>query len=163
MESPGILSKVLERSWTFDAKSHGKSEKKSWNLIQLFWWEPWLGRKGFYGETSIWFLYVTIRAYFSHLLCAVFTHNALFVELNALFSAKNSKNTCSLGGCSIINALNLKEWVVKIHNCSLLDFFAVLSYTACMSLFSRISPDYIKKIILLQLINKSLIFDLIAV
>ena len=96
VESPG---KVLW--WKFDAKSHGKSEKKSWNLNQLLWWEPWLGRKSFYGEMSIRFLYVTIRAYFSHLLCAVFAHNALFVELNALFSAKNSKNTCCLRGVAL--------------------------------------------------------------
>ena len=36
-ESPGILSKVLEKSWNFDAKNPGNSEEKSWNLKQFFW------------------------------------------------------------------------------------------------------------------------------
>ena len=29
LESPGISLKALEKSWDFDAKCHGKSEKKS--------------------------------------------------------------------------------------------------------------------------------------
>ena len=40
LESPGILLKVLEKSWNFDAKSCGKTKKKSpgkfWNLNQFF-------------------------------------------------------------------------------------------------------------------------------
>ena len=35
LKSPGILSKVLERSWNFDAKSPGKSEKKSWKVLEF--------------------------------------------------------------------------------------------------------------------------------
>ena len=43
MESPGILSKVFEKSWNFDAKRpEKKNPGESWNLNQSFWWEPWL-------------------------------------------------------------------------------------------------------------------------
>ena len=33
--SPGILLKVLEKSWNLDAKSPGKSEKKSWKVLEF--------------------------------------------------------------------------------------------------------------------------------
>ena len=33
-ESPGISSKVLEKSWNSDAKSPGKSKKKSWKVLE---------------------------------------------------------------------------------------------------------------------------------
>ena len=35
--------KVLEKSWNVNAKSHGKSEKKSWKVLEFesfFKWEP---------------------------------------------------------------------------------------------------------------------------
>ena len=48
-----------------------------------------------------------------------------FEKWNAFFSIKNSKNTCCLRGCSILNALNLEKWGVKITKCALsLDYFA---------------------------------------
>ena len=56
----------------------------------------------------------------------VFAHNALLQKLNTIICTKNSKNTGCLGGCSILNALNLEKWGVKIPNCALLmDFFAL--------------------------------------
>ena len=59
----------------------------------------------------------------------------------ALFFTKTSKNTCHLGGCSILNVLNSEKWRVKIHYCALsLNFLALICYTAHMPLFSRISP-----------------------
>ena len=98
---------------------NGATSKKAitTNLVgihmRMKWWHIFIWRD------------IITRAYFSHLLCAVYAHNALFVELNSLFSTKNSKNTWCLEGCSIINVLNLKKWVVKIHNSAiLLDFFA---------------------------------------
>ena len=61
-----------------------------------------------------------------HLFRAIFARNSLFVEQNSLFSTQNSKNACCLDGCNIINAINLKKWVVKIHNCALsLDLFTL--------------------------------------
>ena len=48
---------------------------------------------------------VNSRAYFNHLLRAVPARSALFEKRNVFFSTKNSKNTCRLGGCSILNAL----------------------------------------------------------
>ena len=60
------------------------------------------------------------RAYFNHLLHAVPALSALFEKQNAFFSTKNSKNTCRLGGCSVLNALNFDKWGVKTHNCALL-------------------------------------------
>ena len=48
---------------------------------------------------------VNSRAYFNHLLHAVPARSALFEKRNVFFSTKNSKNTCRLGGCSILNAL----------------------------------------------------------
>ena len=33
--SPGISLKVLEKSWNFDAKGPGKSEKKSWKVLEF--------------------------------------------------------------------------------------------------------------------------------
>ena len=38
LESPGILSTVLEKSWNFDAKSPGKGKKnpgKSWKVLEF--------------------------------------------------------------------------------------------------------------------------------
>ena len=35
LEIPGILSKVLEKSRDFDAKSPGKREKKSWKVLEF--------------------------------------------------------------------------------------------------------------------------------
>lgn len=56
-------------------------------------------------------------------------------------STKNSKNTC-LGGCSVLNALNLEELGVKIHNYALLLDYVVLLWWYCiMFLFSRRSPE----------------------
>ena len=66
-------------------------------------------------------------AFFNHLLCVVATGNALFEKWNALFSTKNSKTTFHLGGCSVLNALNLEKWGVKIHLCAFfLTFLAIL-------------------------------------
>ena len=62
-------------------------------------------------------------AFFSHLL-RVDTAEVAKIS-RVLFSTKNSKNTYYLGGCSVMYTLNLKKWVVKIHNCTLLlDIFA---------------------------------------
>ena len=46
------------------------------------------------------------RAFFNHFFRAVPAHSALFERWNTLFSTKVSKNTCRLGGCSVLNALN---------------------------------------------------------
>ena len=35
LKSPEILSKVLEKSWNFDAKCPGKSEKKSLKVLEF--------------------------------------------------------------------------------------------------------------------------------
>ena len=35
LESPGISSQALEKSWNFDAKSPGKSEKRSWKDLEF--------------------------------------------------------------------------------------------------------------------------------
>ena len=35
LESPGILSKLLEKSRNFDGKSPGKSGKKSWKVLEF--------------------------------------------------------------------------------------------------------------------------------
>ena len=35
LENPGIYLKVLEKSLNFDAKSHGKSDKKSWKVLEF--------------------------------------------------------------------------------------------------------------------------------
>ena len=57
----------------------------------------------------------------NHLLHEVPAHSALFEKLKSLFSTKNSQNTCR-----VLNALNLEELGVKIHNCGLsLDFLAL--------------------------------------
>ena len=77
------------------------------------------------------------RAYFSHLLGAVPARSAHFDKYNNLFSVKTFKTTCRLGGCSIPNALNLKELGVKTHDCALLsDFlpFFVIPYGCLYSL-----------------------------
>ena len=50
--------------------------------------------------------FLSSEAYFSHLLHAEPARSALFVKQNALFSTKNTSNTCYLGGCSVLNALN---------------------------------------------------------
>ena len=34
-KSPGILSKVLEKSWSFHAESPGKSVKKPWKVLEF--------------------------------------------------------------------------------------------------------------------------------
>ena len=82
------------------------------------------------------------RASFNYLLRAVPARSALFERLNAFFSTKNSKNTCRLGGCSVLNALNLEKCWVKCtivpFYCTLLPFFG---YNARMPLFSRIRPE----------------------
>ena len=91
-------------------------------------------------------LFLIFRAYFSHLLRAVSARNALFVEQNALFSTKNSKNAYCLGRCGIINVLNLNKWGIKIHNCLLILYFFLPFlpvFLTSMPLFSRISPVYI--------------------
>ena len=38
LEIPGILSKVLEKFWNFDAKSPGKREKTSWKVLIPHGW-----------------------------------------------------------------------------------------------------------------------------
>ena len=59
------------------------------------------------------------------ILRAVPVRGALSEKWNAFFSTKNSKNTCCLGGCSVLNALILEKWGVKTHNSALLlDFLA---------------------------------------
>ena len=87
------------------------------------------------------------RAYFSHLLHVVLPHAMPFIK-NAFFSTKNSKNTCCLRRCSILNALNLAKWGVKIQNCAhFLDFLAsssqhssgYFSITSLIGLISLIS------------------------
>ena len=50
-----------------------------------------------------------IRASFNHLLRAVTARSTLFEKRNAFFSTKASKNTCRLGACSVLNALNLQK------------------------------------------------------
>ena len=35
LESPGISKKVLEKSWKLECKSPGKSEKKSWKVLEF--------------------------------------------------------------------------------------------------------------------------------
>ena len=42
-KSPGILSKILEKSWNFMQKCE-KSPRKSWNLNQFFRWEQCLSK-----------------------------------------------------------------------------------------------------------------------
>ena len=49
-------------------------------------------------DSKNWKIHQPVRAYFSHLLRAVSARSALFVEQNALFSTKNSKIACCLGG-----------------------------------------------------------------
>ena len=79
------------------------------------------------------------RAFSNHLLHAVPARSALFKKWNAFFSTKNSRNTCRLGGCSVLNVLNLEKCGVKDHNCAhLLHFIAFFGFTARMPLF-RIS------------------------
>ena len=79
--------------------------------------------------------------FFNHLLRVVLTRGALFEKCNALFSVKNSKNTCRLVGCSVVNAQNLEKLGLKIHNCALLlNLF--FGSTASMPLLSRKSPDF---------------------
>ena len=66
------------------------------------------------------------RAFFNHLLRAVPARRALFEKWNPFFPTKNSKKTCRLGGCSVLNSLNLRKCGVKIHNCALLLPFTAL-------------------------------------
>ena len=63
------------------------------------------------------------RAFSNHLLSAVTARSTLFEKWNTFSSNKISKNTCNLGGCSVLNVLNLKKCRVKIHNCALLLHF----------------------------------------
>ena len=35
MDSPEIVLKVLERSWNLEAKTLGKSEEKSWKVVDF--------------------------------------------------------------------------------------------------------------------------------
>ena len=63
------------------------------------------------------------RAYFNQLLRAVPARSALFEKWNAFFYTKNFKDTFRLGGCTVLNALNLEKWWVQIYKCVLLlDF-----------------------------------------
>ena len=68
-----------------------------------------------------------VRA-FNHLLCSISACSAFFEEKSAIFSTENSKNTCHLEESSILNALNLKKWGIKIYNCALLWEFVALSW-----------------------------------
>ena len=66
------------------------------------------------------------RAYFNQLLRAVPARSALFEKWNAFFYTKNFKDTFRLGGCTVLNALNLEKWWVQIYKCALLlDFLAL--------------------------------------
>ena len=66
-----------------------------------------------------------------------------FLELNALFSTKNSKKTYCLRGFSVINALNFKKWVVKIQNCALLlDFFVLFALYCTYALIFYNKPCF---------------------
>ena len=81
------------------------------------------------------------RANFKHLLRTVPTRSALLEKWNAFFFTKTPKTLAVYGGeCSVLNALNLKKWGVRILNwVLLLDFcFLFVGYTARMPLFSRI-------------------------
>ena len=66
------------------------------------------------------------RGFFNRLLRAVSACSVLFEKWNSLFPTTNSKNTYRSRGCSVINALNLEKWEVKIHNSALLQDFLVL-------------------------------------
>ena len=67
-----------------------------------------------------------LQGFFYHLSRAVPTHSVLFEKWNAFFSVKISKNTCRLGGCRVLNVLNLEKYGVNIHNCALLLHFIAL-------------------------------------
>ena len=66
------------------------------------------------------------KAFFNHLLRVVPARSALSEKWNALLFTENSKNTWYLGEYSVLNALNLEKYGVKIHNCGLsMDFLAL--------------------------------------
>ena len=66
-------------------------------------------------ERSIYFLFLKIQTPVTEsgliltIYCVVPACSALFAKQNTFFSTKNSKVRCCLGGCSILNALNLKK------------------------------------------------------
>ena len=100
------------------------------------------------GQPKTWKLFSPFhaisRAFFNHLLRAVHAPSALFEKWNPLFSTKISKKACRLGGCSVLNALNLEKWGIKTHNCALFTGLSCpfFCYTVRMPLFSRISPVF---------------------
>ena len=107
------------------------------------------GNQGSIEILVVWYIALSkfsdvIRGYFKQLLRAVPAPSALIEKGNAFFSTKNFKNTFRLVGCSVLNALNLEKWGVKIHKCALsLGFLALFGYTLHMPLFCRISPGYV--------------------
>ena len=81
------------------------------------------------------------RADFSQLLRVVLTRSALFEKWYAFFSTENLKNSCLFWGCSVLNALNLEKWGVKIHSVPLYwTFLPFFGYTTRVPLFSRSKP-----------------------
>ena len=50
---------------------------------------------------------------------------------NEVLSTKNSKNTCRLGGCSVLNALNLEKMRGKSSQLRLLLDFIALFWLYC--------------------------------
>ena len=58
LESPGILSKLLEKSRNFDGKSPGKSGKKSWKVLEFkliffFFFLPWKDWKNLSNKSNL--------------------------------------------------------------------------------------------------------------
>ena len=81
----------------------------------------------------------TCRAYFSHILRGSIRMQSPFWEIKCLILYQKFQKHMLFRVCSILNALNLRKWGVKIHNCALLlDFFPFFCYTASMPLFSEI-------------------------
>ena len=94
-------------------------------------------------------LYIGIRTHFNHLLCVVTAHSALCILRNKLpyTLLKPPKTPCCLGGCSLVNALNLQKWGVRIHNHApfyqtSLPFF-IFGYTECIPFLFRINLEAI--------------------
>ena len=81
-------------------------------LLALFAFKFWCTLK----KRQIVISTLTVKSYFSHLLCAVTARNALLEKQNTLFYVNTFKTTCYLGGSNISNALNLEKLLVKIHN-----------------------------------------------
>ena len=68
-----------------------------------------------------------IAGLFNNLLRAVRTRSAPFYKRNTLFSTKTSKNTCCLGECSILIALNLEKMRGKnLQLCPFTGLFSLL-------------------------------------